>query len=298
MGMSLVMQPWHLLLAILAGWVNRRQAEAIDYLRAENEVLRELLGKQRILLNDNQRRRLAAKGHILGRKRMLELGSLFTPDTILRWHRDLVAAKWGYSHRRSIPGRPSVSHDIQALVLRMARENPNWGYDRIQGALKNLGHDVSDQTVGNILKQHGVEPAPQRKRSCSAGSWKTFLKSHWDVIGAIDFTTVEVWTAQGLVTYYVLFAMNLATRKVHFAGCTPHPTDAWMRQTARQLTDACDGFLRGTRYLLMDRDGSFSEGFRNILKSAGVEPVRLPPRSPNLRSSKDSTGRSNPNLIE
>ena len=148
-------------------------------------------------------------------------------------------------------------------------------------ALANLGHEISDQTVGNILKQYGIEPAPERKRQTS---WATFLKSHWDVLGAIDFTTIEVWTPGGLVTYYLLFVMKLSTRSVHFAGCTLHPHEAWMKQIARNLTDCCDGFLLGTRYLLMDRDGSFCAAFRNILNSGGVDAVRLPAKSPDLNA--------------
>ena len=148
-------------------------------------------------------------------------------------------------------------------MLELARENPSWGYDRIQGALANLGHEISDQTVGNILKENGIEPAPERKRQTS---WTTFLKSHWDVLGAIDFTTLEVWTKGGLVTYYLLFVMKVATRRVHFAGCTTNPNEAWMQQIARNLTDCCDGFLQGIRYLLMDRDGSFCPAFRAVLR--------------------------------
>jgi hypothetical protein len=178
--------------------------------------------------------------------------SAVIPDTILRWHRELIARKWDYSDRVQKPvGRSPVTADVRDLVLQIAKENPTWGYDRIQGALANLGHQLSDQTVGNILKAHGIEPAPERKRQ---SSWKTFLKSHWDVLGAIDFTTVEVWTKSGLVTYYVLFVMKVATRRVHFAGCTPNPTEAWMAQMARNLTDCTDGFATGLRYLLMDRD--------------------------------------------
>ena len=145
----------------------------------------------------------------------------------------------------------------------MATENPGWGYDRIQGALANLGHEISDQTVGNILKEHGIEPAPERKRQTT---WKTFIKAHWDVLGAIDFTTVEVWTKGGLVTYYLLFVMELKTRRVHFAGCTTKLDEPWMKQIARNLTDPFDGFLQGTRYLLMDRDSKFSLAFRTMLK--------------------------------
>ena len=279
--MTFFLQPWQLLLVILAGWVNRQQQEVIEYLRTENQVLQEKLGKKRILLSDDQRRRLAVQGKILGRKRLAEIGTLFTPDTILRWHRLLVAKKWDYSQRRGAPGRPRTPQEIVDLVLRLARENPSWGYDRIQGALQNLGHQVSDQTVGNILRDHGIEPAPDRQRQTT---WKSFLQSHWDVLAAIDFTTIEIWTRSGLVTFYLLFVMELQTRRVHWAGCTPHPHEAWMKQTARELTSAGDGFLEGKRYLIMDRDAKFSAAFRSTLEQADMEPVILPPRSPNLNA--------------
>jgi transposase InsO family protein len=174
-----------------------------------------------------------------------------------------------------------VTDEATQLVLQMARENPTWGYDRIQGALANLGHEISDQTVGNILKEHGIEPAPQRKRQTS---WSTFLKAHWDVLGSIDFTTIEIWTKGGLVTFYLLFVMELKTRRVHFAGFTTNPNETWMKQIARNLIDVEDGFLNDKRYLLMDRDSKFSEAFRDIIKSEGVDPVRLPPQSPNLNA--------------
>ena len=279
--MNFILQPWQFFFAILAGWVHREQQEAIDYLRTENAVLKELYGRKRILLNDDQRRRLAVKGKVLGRKRLEEVGTLFTPDTILRWHRTLVANKWNYSDKRKPVGRPSVSPEVVELVLRMARENPSWGYDRIQGAVANLGHEISDQTVGNILKEHGIEPARDRKRQTT---WATFIKAHWDVLASIDFTTVEVWTKGGLVTFYLLFAMELKSRRIHFAGCTTSPDTAWMKQVARNLTDAEDGFLKGKRYILMDRDTKFCQAFREILTSAGVEPALLPPRSPNLNA--------------
>jgi putative transposase len=264
--MDFILQPWQLFLMILAGWVNREQRDAIEYLRTENQVLKERLGKKRILLNDDQRRRLAVAGKVLGRKRLEEIGTLFTPDTILRWHRLLVAKKWDYNARRTKKGRPSTEQEIVDLVLRMARENPSCGYDRIQGALQHLGHQVSDQTVGNILREHGIEPAPERKRKTT---WKSFLQSHWGVLAAIDFTTIEVWTKGGLVTFYLLFVLEVATRRVHFAGCTPNPHDLWVKQVARNLTDPFDGFLLGKRYLIMDRDATFSAAFRQIPAPGG-----------------------------
>ncbi len=279
--MNFILQPWQLLLPILAGLIKRQQQEIIEYLRAENQILKEAHGKRRIRLNDDQRRRLAVKGKVLGRKALGEIGTAFSPDTTLRWHRQLVAEKWDYSDRRKIVGRPTVRPEIVELVLRVARENSSWGYDRIQGALANLGHKISDTTVGNILREHGIEPVPERKRQ---STWKEFLEAHWDALGAIDFTTIEVWTKSGLVTFYLLFVMEVATRRVHLAGCTTSPDDKWMKQVSRNLTASGDGFLVGTRYLLMDRDTNFSPAFRSLLEGAGVKEVRLPARSPNLNS--------------
>jgi transposase InsO family protein len=277
--MNFILQPWHLLLLAFAGLANREQQQALEYLRTENGVLKEKLGKKRILLNDDQRRLLAVKGKVLGHKKLQEIGTLFTPDTILRWHRRLVAKKWNYGNRRVKTGRPPVSDEIEQEVLRLARENPAWGYDKIQGTLANLGHQVSDQTVGAILKRHGIDPAPERKRQTT---WKTFIKAHWDVLATIDFTTIEVWSKKGLVTYYLLFVMEVSTRRVHFAGCSVNPNEAWMRQMARNLTDPFDGFLLDTRYLLMDRDGKFCPSFRGFLENEGIQCKRLPARSPNL----------------
>ena len=279
--MKSLLQPWQLLLLILAGWINRRQQDAVEYLLTENRILREKLGRKRIMLNDDQRRRLAVKGKILGRKMLEQLTTLVTPDTILRWHRELVAAKWDYSRRRKKIGRPPASVEVVELVLRMARENPTWGYDRIQGALANLGHLVSNTGVGGILKAHGVDPAPDRKRQ---STWKSLLQAHWGVLASVDFTTIEVWTRSGLVTVYLLLVMELATRRVHFAGSTGNPDEPWMLQVARNLSGAEDGFLHGKKYLLMDRDTKFSEAFRVTLEQGGMEAVRLPPRSPNLNS--------------
>ena len=280
--MSFVLHPWQLLAAILAGWVNREQQQRIEYLRTENQVLKEKLGKKRILLNDDQRRRLAVQGKILGRKVLAEMATLFTPDTILRWHRLLVAQKWDYSDKRATVGRPATSAEVVALVLRFARENPTWGYDRIADALANLGHELSGQTVGNLLKAHGLEPAPNRKRTTS---WVTFLKAHWDQVAALDFTTLEIWTPKGLVTIYLLFAMHLATRRVRLVGCTPHPGSPWIAQMARNLTDAFDGFLRApVRYVLLDRDTKFTAAFQATLQSSDVKPVLLPAQSPNCNA--------------
>jgi putative transposase len=277
--MPFLLRPWHILLICLAGWINRRQQETIEYLQAENQILKQKLGKKRIELNHAQRRLLAIKGKVLGRKALREIGPLFTPDTILRWHRELVAQKWDYSPQRKKPGRPRIEEEVVGLVIQIAQENLTWGYDRIQGALANLGYELSPTTIQNILHEQGIEPAPRRRKNTT---WKAFLARHWEGLAAMDFTTLEVWTQQGLQTFYLLFVMEQSTRKVHLAGCTRHPTEAWMLQLARNLTDLEQGFLRSKRYLLLDRDSKYSYQFRLDIESAGPKCLLLPPKSPNL----------------
>ena len=160
--------------------MNRPQLQIIDYLREENRVLREQLGGRRVRLNDGQRRRLAAKAKGLGRRLLAEVATIVTPETLLAWHRKLIAQKYDGSGRRG-PGRPRTTGDIEALVARMAEENRDWGYRRIQGALSNLGHEIARSTIAEILQRHGIEPAPERSRKTT---WKEFLTRHWDLIAA------------------------------------------------------------------------------------------------------------------
>ena len=165
---------------------------------------------------------------------------------------------------------------IASPLIMMARENPGWGYSRIQGALDNLGHRVSRTTVANLLKQHGIDPAPRRRRGMS---WKTFIQSHWDTISAADFFTVEVWGLRGLVTFYVLLVIEHSSRRVYFAGATPNPNTDWMMQIARNLTDPLDGFVNGKRFII-DRDRKYCDAFRAMLENAGTEPLRCLPALP------------------
>ncbi len=278
--MNFVLKPWQLLLLILASWINRHQQDAIEYLLTENQVLREKLGKRRILLNDDQRRRLAVKGKVLSRESLDKLARIVRPDTLLRWHRELIARKWDRSDQRQSVGRPRIRQQIVDLTLRLARENPTWGYDRIQGTLANVGFYICDTTVGNILRAHGIEPAPDRERRTT---WSTFLKAHWDSISAADFTTVEVWTRSGLVTFYILVVMHLKTRRIEIAGATPHPNSEWMQQVGRNLTDCVDGFFRLSTHVILDRDTKHLP-LRQILESSDIELVVLPPKSPNLNA--------------
>jgi hypothetical protein len=213
--MSPLLLPLHLLLMMFAGWLNRHQLEVIEYLQEENRLLKERLGGRRLRFTDAERRRLARRAHALGRKVLNELETVVTPDTLLRWYRHLVAFKWNHSHRRR-PGRPRVMKTIADLTLRMALENRSWGYTRIQGALANLGHQVGRGTIANILREHGIDPAPERGK-CT--SWSAFLKAHWECVTATDFFTVEVCTTRGLVTYDV--RRESLRRCLHFSDAKP-----------------------------------------------------------------------------
>jgi putative transposase len=270
--------PLHFLMLIFAGWVNRHQQDVIDYLQEENRVLREQLGGKRFRFTDEHRRRLAVKAKRVGRRGLFQLETLVTPDTLLRWYQQLIARKYDGSKRRS-PGRPRTAAEIGELILRMARENPRWGYTRIRGALYNLGHEIGRNTIKRILLENGFDPIRRKGMS-----WETFLKAHWGAIAATDFFSVEVLTRTGLVRYFVLFVIDLKTRRVEIAGILPRPNGDWMGQIARNLTDCDDGFLNGSRHLIHDRDPLFTTSFREILRSSGVEAVKLPARSPNLNA--------------
>ena len=257
--------------------MNRHQLEVIDYLREENRVLKAQLGGRRLRLTDAQRRRLAGRGHPLGRSTLRPVATLVTPDTILRWHRRLIAKKWTTERRRG--GRPGVRREIHDVATRMARENPTWGYRRIQGALKNLGHRVARSTVAAILRAEGIGPVPERPTS-----WRTFLAAHCGAIAAADFFTTEIWTARGLVTYSTAFVIDLASRRVQLLGTTPHPDDRFVQQVARTLTDVDDGALTTHRILLCDRDTQWSGAFRQTVAEAGIRVVQTPYRAPNCNA--------------
>ena len=268
------------LMLVFAGWVNRSQQDVIEYLQEENRALREQLDGKRLRFNDQQRRRLATKAKAIGRKGLFHIDTLVTPDTLLRWYRKLIARKYDGSKTRR-PGRPKTAVEIEKLVLRMARGNPRWGYTRIRGALHNLGHEIGRNTIKRILLENGFDPAPFRRNGMS---WKTFLSAHWGAIAATDFFSVEVLTRQGLVRYFVLFIIDLQTRRVEIAGIARQPDGAWMKQIARNLTDVDDGFLNGAHYLIHDRDPLFTEALGEVLGSSGVGMVKLPARSPNLNA--------------
>jgi putative transposase len=169
----------------------------------------------------------------------------------------------------------------------MARDNPRWGYTRIRGALYNLGHEIGRNTIKRILLENGIDPVKRKGMS-----WETFLKAHWGAIAATDFFNVEVLTRTGLVRHFVLFIIDLKTRRVEIAGIIRQPEREWMSQIARNLTDCDEGFLNGSRRLIHDRDPLFTVSFREILRSSDVETVKLPARSPNLNANAERFVRS------
>ena len=277
--MSPFPQVLQFLVVAVAGWINQQQRDVIDSLQEENRVLREQLGPGRLRFTDAQRRRLAAKAKRLGRRVLRDLHTLVTPDTLLRWHRQLIARTYDGSGRRG-PGRPRVMDTIRRLIVRMATENREWGDTRIRGALGNLGHQVARGTIANVLKERGLEPAPERKKRTT---WREFLAVHWDVLAA-DFFTVEVWTPRGLTRFTVLVLIHLASRRVQIAGISAEPAGPWVTQLMRNATDAEDGFLRHIRFLIHDRDPLFRPAVRDTLPPADVTPIRLPARSPTLNA--------------
>src|SRR5262245_4866553 len=192
---------WARVLAYVTGTVNQELLLRNEYLAAENRILRAKI-KGRLLLSDAEKATLAEIAHRLGRKALDDLAAAARPETLLSWYRKLIANKYDGSRTRKPWGRPRIDQETERLVIQMAKDNPGWGYDRIVGAMANLGFRLSDQTVANILRRHNIPPAPKRKQTIS---WKDFIRAHMAVSAATDFFTVEVLTLRGLMTYYVLF---------------------------------------------------------------------------------------------
>jgi putative transposase len=271
---------WVRILAYITGTVDQKLLLRNEYLAAENRILKAQL-KTQLRLTDAERMTLAEIAHRLGRKALEDVANVVKPDTLLGWYRRLIARKFDGSKSRRYPGRPRIDAEIEQWVVRMAKENSDWGYDRIVGAIANLGYRLSDQTVGNILQRHGILPAPERKRTTT---WTDFIRAHMSVLAGTDFFSVEVLTLRGLVTYYVLFFIRLESRQVEVAGITQHPNEAWMKQIARNVTMDEWGFLDNCRYLIHDRDTKYCQSYRDIIESGGVKTLPLPARSPNLNA--------------
>ena len=271
---------WVRILAYISGTVDQELLLRNEYLAAENRILKAQL-KTPLRLTDAERMTLAEIAHRTGRKALEDVANVVKPDTLLGWYRRLIARKFDGSKSRRYPGRPRIDDEIEQWVVCMAKENSDWGYDRIVGAMANLGYRLSDQTVGNILQRHAIPPAPEQKRTTT---WTDFIRTHMAVLAGTDFFSVEVLTLRGLVTYYVLFFIHLESRKVEVSGITPHPNERWMKQMARNVTMDGWGFLNNCHYLIHDRDTKYCQSFRDTIESGDVKTLPLPARSPNLNA--------------
>jgi putative transposase len=279
---------WKILLACITGSVDEELLLRNEYLVTENRILRQQI-QGRLRLTEAQRRTLAEIGKKLSKQALEEVATIVKPETILAWHRKLVKQKFDGSAQRKSVGRPRVEPELEDWVVKMAKENRGWGYDRIAGALAELGYDISDQTVGNILKRRGIPPAPDRQKTTT---WKEFIRSHMSVLWATDFFSTEVWTLGGLVTIYILFLIKLDTREVHLAGVTSYPNELWMMQMARNLTMDEWGVLKPGQYLIHDRDTKYCAAFKKLLDDAGIKRLPLPAKSPNLNAMAERFVRS------
>jgi putative transposase len=210
---------------------------------------------------------------------------VFTPAILLRWHREIVKRKWTFDNRPR-PGRPPVSPACVELIVRLARENPRWGYGKIQGELGKLGHRVSRSAIKRILRQHGLPPAPERGKS----TWRAFLGHYRESIVACDFFTVDTLFLQRL---YMLCFIELGSRRLHFAGCTAAPDAAWVTQRARQSSWQLQEREPGAvRYLLHDRDAKFAAGFDTVFASEDIEVIKTPIQAPNANAYAERVIRS------
>ena len=211
---------------------------------------------------------------------------LFRPATVIGWHQAIVRRKWTYQQGRK-PGRPPIDAELERWILQVARDNPGLGYEKLAGELRKLGFQVSKTTVGIVLERYGIPPAPERGRRGS--SWRVFLNHYKDQFLACDFFTVETLTLQ---TLYVLFFLEHGTRRVHLAGCTAHPTGAWVTQQARQMTWALQDRELPMRYLIHDHDTKFTDAFDIVFESEGVELVDIPYHAPNANAHAERWVRS------
>ncbi|MHC4323870.1 MAG: integrase core domain-containing protein [Planctomycetota bacterium] len=272
---------WLTLVTCLAYCIDEELYKAIDYLREQVRVLVEHQEKEvrRILLSNSQRMRVAAKRLI--RNMLEQCTELFTPNTVMRWYRKLIAEKYDGSQNRMYAGRPQIAQEIVDLVIRFKEENPRWGYKKNRDQVVYLGYTICKSSVKNILIEHGYDPEPDLT---VRSTWHEFIKSHWDVLTACDFFTIELFVVgRKLVRCTLFFVMELATRKVFFAPVKPQPDGEYMRQVVRILTDSDDGFLYGKRYLIHDCDPLYrTAGFHGMLKNSGIETVKFPARSPDL----------------
>ena len=277
----MILKPWQFILMTMASWLNKEQQAVIEYRDEEIRILKEKLGKKRILLNDAQKRRLATAAAKVGRDALGKIGALFSPETLLRWHQSLVAKKYDGSEKRGKRGPEATkAKEIRDLVIKLATENPGWGHGRIHGELKELGHKVSRATVRRVMLAHGLLNDPDRPKKTT---WRTFIESHFECLHACDFFSVEAWTLKGLQRFLVFFVIEIHSRRVEIVGIHADPCETQMIQYARNLTDPENGFLKGgKRILIHDRDPLFTKKFCQTLRASGVRALKLPKQSPNL----------------
>ena len=221
---------------------------------------------------------LAAR--LKGRGHLDDVLLLFKPETVLKWHRELIRRKWTFQQSKARVGHPALNAEFEALIVQMALDNPRLGYKKLVGELRKLGYRVGRSTVRDVLKRHGIQPAPERRRG--GNNWRTFINSHKAQLLATDFFTVEtVW----LQTVYVLFFIELNTRQVHLSGCTTEPTSAWVTQQARQFVWKLQDSPQSPRHFLIhDRDTKFTASFDTVFESEGIEIVLTPPQAPNANA--------------
>jgi transposase InsO family protein len=277
--------PVQFFIAMIAGAINERMRRRLDYMAEEIVALREQLAKatgtSRLRFTPEQRRRLAVAGKALTPAERRECCRIVTPATLLAWFRALGACKYDSSEMRA-PGRPRKRAELRDLVVRLATENPGWGYTKLRDALRTgLKMEISRTTIANILAEEGQVPAPERTRK---RSWKSFLKSHWNTLCACDFFAVEALGLAGTTRYLVFFVMHLKSRAVEVGGIVANPTAEWMKQIGRNLVDADAGLLRRGMHLVLDRDPVYAVGFKSLLARSGVSVVQIPARSPNCNA--------------
>jgi putative transposase len=280
-GGSTLPLPLQFLAAWLAVWLGRALQDQVDYLKAENRVLMNSLGTNKLRLTGADRRRLAVLAKKLGRKALAEVATIASPETILRWYRELVA-KEGDGRKRRGPGRPKKRGEIAKLAVRMARENETWGYTRIKGALQNLGHEIGRNTIKRILQEHGIEPATERGKRMP---WSKFIKAHLCALVGMDFLgEKKVARLFALVHYRLLFVIGSGGRSVEVAGIRRDRVGDWTEQMTRNLADMEDGGLLGKRNVLLDRDPLCTRAFRKTLEVSRAKVVHFPRGSPNPKA--------------
>ena len=273
---------WAKLLRHLNESVNDSLIIQNQLLKAQiRELQQHLPPKKRFVFSQFCKLEMARLAKQLSRESLEDACLIVRPSTLMRWYRNLIASKFDGSKHRIYPGRPRIRPENERLILEIASANMGWGAKRIQGALAHIGITLSHQTILNVLMRNGFHPSPTRE---GRDSWSRFIRAHMNVTVATDFFSQEVLTVKGLVTYYILFFIDLGTRQVKIAGITNHPNETWMLQMARNITMDGEPFYAGTKYLIHDRDTKYCASFRRTLRQAGIKPIKLPVLSPNLNA--------------